>query len=287
MYDIWVDCPVATAASANRQATYWNTLENVQPACKAALESGSRMIKTSWSGTCKNGLAEGCGSLTNGAWRETGCFLQGLQQGRWVWETSDVIVVSVFDKDRKTQISFSNKPGQEERDRIRQAAFVEESAARQRRDSEELRNALGQLSAATGSAGAQRTAVPAGQSVVTSTGQPTSQPTQQTSSSTTATGPNGESAMNCISITRPSADGWAQMHNACPYIVSVSWCYTGTSDCKHATWGYTNTGNVAAGGVRLASTFVSRAGQYGLAFAACKGRDVLIQEADQKTSYCK
>ncbi len=98
----------------------------------------------------------------------------------------------------------------------------------------------------------------------------------------------GEPAMQCLQISRPGSSNWAQMTNICAHTISVSWCYAGNGgDCRNGTWGYSNTGNIAAGGTRPAGTLVSGAGQYGLAYAACKGRDVIIQETGPKTFVCQ
>jgi hypothetical protein len=96
-----------------------------------------------------------------------------------------------------------------------------------------------------------------------------------------------EPAMQCVYIAQAASGGWAEMQNRCPHPITVSWCYTGTSDCKRGTWGYTNIGNIPAGGVRQASTFVGRADRQGLAYAACSGRDANIQETGPKTFVCK
>jgi hypothetical protein len=124
--------------------------------------------------------------------------------------------------------------------------------------------------------------------------QPTAEiaPTSTSQASSTRESPagsarsNSESAMQCIQITRPNS-GWAQIHNRCSYIISVSWCYSGTTDCRNGTWGFTSTGNIAAGGVISASTFISQSAKYGLAYGACTGRDVSIQETGPKVFNCK
>jgi len=113
------------------------------------------------------------------------------------------------------------------------------------------------------------------------------QPNTGLSSAVTNLEPSeSQPAMNCVKILKPST-GWFQMKNDCTFDISVSWCYVGTSDCKNGTWGYTNTGNIAAGGIREASTFIGRAERTGLAFSACSGRDVHINETGPKTFICK
>ena len=103
----------------------------------------------------------------------------------------------------------------------------------------------------------------------------------------TATGSNSQPAMECLSVSPTANNGWFSMKNLCSYIISVSWCYAGTRDCKHGDWGYTNTGNISAGGTRSASTFISRAERGGLVYAVCAGRDVYIQETGPKAFTCK
>lgn len=112
---------------------------------------------------------------------------------------------------------------------------------------------------------------------------------RQSSGSVSApdTGSGSHPAMQCVSVTPTGDNGWFAMRNNCNYIITVGWCYAGTSDCKNGNWGYTNTGNIAPGGTRPASTFTSRAERKGLIFAACSGRDAYIQESGPKLFTCK
>lgn len=108
-----------------------------------------------------------------------------------------------------------------------------------------------------------------------------------TSNISSVTGSRSQPVMQCVLVTPTEGNGWFSMKNTCNYMITVSWCYAGTSDCRNGDWGFTNTGNISAGGTRSASTFTGRAERKGLAYAACSGRDVYIQETGPKMFDCK
>jgi hypothetical protein len=192
----------------------------------------------------------------------------------------------LFDSDEQYASAVSSYIAEEKRalDRERDALL-----ARQReKEARETREALAQLNSSLAAMAGKPAAVsspvqPGPRTAPTPTPSPAGQPSGVVSAVT----PQSAPAMQCVSVVRPSSGGWAEMHNRCSHAITVSWCYTETSDCKRGTWGYTNTGNIAAGGVRKASTFISQAGRHGLAFAACTGRDVSIQETGPNTFVCK
>jgi hypothetical protein len=164
---------------------------------------------------------------------------------------------------------------------------AEAESQRKQRDSEEVNAALAQLGSTLGGAQAKNAPRPQGQSNQPAQNSPMTMGQNPSINNTTVAGTNSESAMQCVSISRPTPDGWARIRNVCTKVITVRWCYTESTDCKNGTWGYTNAANISAGGAISASTFIGQAGKHGLAYAACTGRDVNIQETGPKTFICK
>lgn len=178
--------------------------------------------------------------------------------------------------------------------------------------SKDTREALAILSSVAGSmAGARRApvAAPQAQSNVRPATPPTSRPTVGSERSSASTTPsptasanqrqsngvatqttsasNTQPAMHCLSVTATPNNGWFLMKNTCNYVISVSWCYAGTSDCKNGDWGFTSSANILAGGTKDATTFKSRTERRGLSYAVCSGRDAYVQETGPKAFTCK
>ncbi len=285
---VWVPPPEATAATpgrGGRDVTYWHTLDRT-PACKIEDEYSERVEKFSWNGECKNGLAEGCGTLVGPISKMTGCFIAGKKSGRFVDETTDHVTVFVYTPTGRNQISFVEKPGQAERVRIRQEAYAAQMAEKHQRDAEELSQAMQSVGAvlSASQASAQPTQVQRPVTPPPSNSPPSA--VQRTQQQIPAS--DSQPDMKCIEVTRPNGANWALMKNLCGYYITVDWCYTGAGgDCKKATWGGGNLGNIAPYGNREASTFISGAGQHELYLSVCSGRDKIIQAIGPNAFSCK
>lgn len=147
---VWVPPPVATPATLGypgRSETYWHLLDR-SPECRIEDEYPQRVEDITWSGQCKDGLAEGCGTLVNPTKKMTGCFIAGKKTGRFVEENSDWVSVATYSPTARVQESFVEKPGQAERDRVRREAYAAEQAEKRRKDAEEVSQALRNLNTA-------------------------------------------------------------------------------------------------------------------------------------------
>lgn len=95
------------------------------------------------------------------------------------------------------------------------------------------------------------------------------------------------SAMGCVKVVRPTGKNWAEIYNTCSFAIEVNWCYAGTRDCKHGSWGATSMGTIRAGGNRSAGTFLSDAARYSLHYTACQGANTSAVETSPTTFYCR